>query len=545
MNRRGFIQTFGGWSAGCMAAQCAGQSILQTLVHGMLTKAYAQSQGVDPRFFVDVYIGGGFHAPFFYLPLNPYNSQSVTYNTWNTNQWASGAPVYAPATISVAGETVRLPPVWGGTIPRHADWGGGFIPASEVAQHSMFFRGFRNAFDSHETNRLQIVRPDASQPSIAGVIADQSKKPVPAVHLNNYTAGLFASKKIGVKSLYSGGSTISPLVTPFSATAEMNALLSRKDAFQSAFQNVMVSVAADAKRIGAEDLITTIGSAESLIRQNLGSLSAEYYTLATKYSNLIKSCGDLTGILTEAISPGLDPADPDYLYRRWSSNPLTILTNADLRTIVTTNSTIQTLSDGFALAEFLMKYDLSHAVMFTFQGPSNLNLQYAPGGTNSWTIDMHDHGIGAALAPTAFMGRAYAACLYEFYRRAMAAGRQDEIVCKVGSEFSRSPRHDGTGADHGWEANCMMLFSGAIKKPAVLGNIVQGSETGTYRGTWGKGAVNNHEGNSSTILNMGHYASTLANAIGITSPTSNFLGLVTMSSDREIVPAIDKGETIA
>jgi hypothetical protein len=83
-------------------------------------------------------------------------------------------------------------------------------------------------------------------------------------------------------------------------------------------------------------------------------------------------------------------------------------------------------------------------------------------------------------------------------------------VIHVASEFSRSARVDGSGSDHAFEGAVTSVWSGAIQKPIVLGNIRQNASVSTardpvYAGTWG-GAAPVTLGSTSGPLGIGNVA---------------------------------------
>lgn len=538
-SRRHFLQGFSGLVGASMLRNSAGLAALHGLTHGLLTKAMAAESSTPARKYIDLYIGGGFHGASFYLPLKPYSSESYTFNTWTANNWVEGAPVFQTHSFTHNGETLQLPKVWSMSIPVV---GGGSVPMTELAKNMMFLRGFHNPLDSHELNSVQVIRPDATASSITGMVGDRSTKPIPVTQLWPDRGGIFAAQRVGAKTITTYNNPLTSALSSFSPSAEMNQILSRRQNFETAFQTAMRAVSADAHKMGAENLLASVASAESLLRNQFGDLAAAYNTLRNKYLGLIASCRDMSSLLTEAISP-----EANSLYRNFTyGSANTFCSNADLRTILTSTSNMFRLSEAFAMTEFLIMNNLSDAITMDLGGPFNLSMESVGNPiVTSYTTDMHEFGVGLSIPSLNFMGRCLSACLYELTQRLRSQNMFGETVIKMGSEFNRSARHDGSGGDHAWQANSMALLSGSIQTPYVLGNISVGSSTGQFRGTWGQGTGITHEGSPNTILNLGHYASSICNALRVPSPTSNFAGIVTTTSQGIIVPSVDRGRNTA
>lgn len=549
LHRRQFLKSFSGWSGAAMVGCSSAASVLQMMIHGAISKAYGETLATEPRTFLDIFINGGFPAQFLYLPLNPGGGSNYVHNTWNSTNWVSDQPVAGFVPVTTNGQTMHLPFIWGQNIPRASARGGGQVPVSSLLTNTMFARGFWNPSDGHEVGQVQVFRPNPTEPSISGMVADQvdaSRIPIPAVSAGAGGYADFYSRTKGIKRVGLNGNPVSDLVSSFTSNAEMTAALAKKDQFSALFQEALTAVAQDARVLngGSETILSTLSSAENLFRRNFGNLTDVFNNLKAKYAALITASTNMSELFSSAISPAAGHA-----YRNGNDSVnLYSVTNADLRTIITINSTVDRMAESFAVAEFLMMEGLSKAILIQLTTLLNVAMTKSSGTANAIIVDQHALGVGVSVVANNFYARSLTACLYELTSRLKETNKFNETVIKVGSEFTRSPRDDGTGGDHGWQGNCFMLLSGAIKKPAIVGNLSLNFYTRTQNipslaGTWGVGGTINHEGSNSTRLNMGHYASTVCTALKVPSPTPNFLGIVAESPTEGLVPLIGPGET--
>jgi uncharacterized protein (DUF1501 family) len=83
------------------------------------------------------------------------------------------------------------------------------------------------------------------------------------------------------------------------------------------------------------------------------------------------------------------------------------------------------------------------------------------------------------------MYRGVLGCLTEYVTQLKAKGIFDRTVIHISAEFNRTPKADGTGADHGFMASNTTLISGMVAAPGVVGNIQKASLSNTYQGTFG------------------------------------------------------------
>jgi hypothetical protein len=550
--RRNFLQGLAGLGGAHMFRAATGSAALEMLVHGAISNLHAESSPIIPRTYVDVFLPGGYSAWNFYLPLDPYPNQTIISNTGCSNNYTGNNFVYSSTPITAAGQTIKLPHIWSSSIPRAASRGGGTVPMSSLLANSLFARGFTEPANSHEFGQIWANKPDPANPSINGMVGDyvnSATTPFPVVVAGNETAGTRAysakhtpAKNIGLRT-DGNGNPLQALLSSFTIDSSMQQMIARRDVFSQFFQSALQSVANDVKQYkphGSETLLSSVAGAENLFYRNFGNLTDVYSSLTAKYQDLISRSTGISSILTSAISPA-----SNSLTRRTPGDPAT---NADLRTIITSNSTVSWLAEGFAVAEFLIQENLSKAINIVLDvgnyTVTDIQIQQAVLPTQTiMHLDHHLVGAGVALPVNTFVAKALAACLYEFTQRLRELNKYDETFIKVGSEFSRAPLINGSGSDHGYLAQCFLGLSGAIHTPYVLGNIkLNADPNGQYAGTMGNAATINHEGNNNTILGIGHHASTICKILRIPSPSPSFQSIVDETS-AGIVPVVDPGET--
>jgi hypothetical protein len=323
----------------------------------------------------------------------------------------------------------------------------------------------------------------------------------------------------------------------------------------SAVQSALVSLGQQAKssQPGAENLFAIRNSAEKLIRQGIGDLANEYSSLVTKYRSLV----------TRAISgsiPGVTDKPVRYqdLIVANGFTPQTsiqegFIKNADVRSVLQANSRPDDLAEGYAVAEYLIKNGYSSAVhcgsgsminlLFEdLRDRDNPDVAGSTSNTGRWGYDEHFGGSVLSVIINSVMYRALSACIWEFIQVMKSNNLFDETVIQVGSEFSRTPRTDQSGSDHGWMANVTSLFSGTIKQPVVLGNTLLDSSYA--QGSWGAAATVNVNG-SEQELTIGHSTSTVARLLRVQPIVPNNGSLLSENSGGGVTALIEPAQNKA
>lgn len=546
MKRREFVQH-------TTCATLSATTILQYLIEGALTKLHAeQSNTSSSKKLVTLFLAGGAPAWVYNLPLNPFGSQSVTSNASCANDFIGNQPVYSTVNVTINGTVYRMPKIWGATMPTTA---GPAVPISTLLTNMAIIRGIRHPADGHHNCAIQVSRPDPAGLSLHGIVADgaPSSVPIPSIAGGNYSETMgraYSSRKVGLVEANMGSQALQLLLQPFKPDTTMQDLLSRRDAFSTAFNSAIAAMKKKAVGIDSrmEGLYQSVANSEALFKKDFGNLATVWSQLKAKYEGLIAACTNINDILTESINPsGLTNVQK-------RNNVGIIATNSDLRNIVTPSTSVIYLAQSCAYLEFVLTNNLIQSANFYMTGPYNFTIQQTNEDGSSPMIqstlygelDQHYVGVGLAVPANTFYYRAVSACLYELITVLKASNIFDQTVIHLATEFTRSPLVSGAGSDHGFHAGLSSIISSSIKSPIIIGNIRQDAvdESGSsYAGTWGLGATVQHEGANNTYLNPGHAASSICAVLGVTSPTPNFQSVLTTTSTGDVVAAIDKGET--
>ena len=221
-------------------------------------------------------------------------------------------------------------------------------------------------------------------------------------------------------------------------------------------------------------------SAIELMESNIYGLAAKWAPTVAKYRAIVKEAmqpakGKLPGVYDAAI-PTADL--PQY---RVTQDNKRISTMADLRDMVTANTNVGQMAENFAVTELMIDTVTSNMVL-TMRVPTGFS---APHGVSAITHDQHFIGSVVSTLTTTLFYRAFLGCLTELTGELKTKKIFDRTVIHISSEFNRTPRADGSGADHGFMGSNTTLISGMIKKVGVVGNIQKADYSTTYKGTFG------------------------------------------------------------
>lgn len=522
------------------------QVLLQGLMQGLVQKAQAIElpKATKPRNFIYVNFSGGPARWMFDLPLKPYsNSGELVRNTHvNTRFRSDGRMEYATTLIQRGSTSLAMPTLWNSQLPTVA---GGTVPMTKLLDHMLMIRGVNLHTDGHPSNNAKQIRPLSSAPSLTGAVADtSSRKAVPSVIVGPASGAGSAyksAKGIGVVTSRLEGDTnpLTKILGPFDSSKDgvSSGYVSRREAMDAAVKSALTALGkyAESSQPGAKGLYTMRSEAESLLKTGIGDASSQYTSLLTKYQKLIKDCASATipGVTDSAVSFSTFSASPNGIV-----NPTAFQTggsyfyarNSDLTSIIQPATTMRYLAEGFAVTEYLIQNGYSNNVLFSTDAVINLRFEdyrsfdapYVSLGdttTGEWNLDEHYGGSATSLIVNSFMFHALSSCLYELISILKSANLFDETVIQIGSEFSRNPRDDESGSDHGFTASCTSVLSGVIASPLVVGNClvdpsqVRAAEQ-TNSGSWGAAAKVKVDG-AEQQLTIGHSTSTVAHLLRV------------------------------
>lgn len=579
ITRRNVLKTLGSAIAWSPVQMLAG-----TIVNGLLTRAASAATGTRPRNYLLINMYGGPARWVFDSPLRLNGNESLLPNPMIGTRFAA-APAPGPGTLEYASHDVagfQMPHLWGFDVPRA---GGGTRPMADLMGNMLVLRGFDMGLDGHSINNTRIVTPLPGGPCLNGLVADAAQASIPAINIGASpgASAYFAPQGTGAVDIpVAHEAYLDFLFAPF-AGADADLLRDRAHVDATVTQALAALRTASVQASpGHAPLFRDRDNAEKLLRDSIEGFHAVYADLVGKYEDLITRSVRNTRLagLTDRPVPGLKlpfvaagDVTRDVAIGAYANEAL-YLGNDDLRTMFD-QATLSDFAKQLALAEYVLTKGLSASVMInpgplanltfensalkadlvktmTAQGDSKFSL--APGAvpysgteiTNILRQDPHFTGTYLTLLGHSLYFRAIAACLVELIDRLKAAKVDglrvfDETVVHLASEFDRNPRVDGSGSDHGFRGNVASIFSGAVDRPLVLGNIYDALDLSTTVGTWGEGAP--VRGLKNRVMELGHVMSSLAALLRVPSPTPNNRPVIAVKGNSTI-PTIEKAELV-
>jgi hypothetical protein len=515
------------------------QMLLGTMMNGIAFNAlasgptnkkfiYLQQPGGPPRWTFDY-----FAAPFQRGDFAPNLDMGTRYT--DVGGRYTGTEY---ATVFLNG--MHLPWMWQFSVPRA---GGGTRPMTDLLAHMLQIRGIDCGQPDHSGAAIVKFQPLGAARSLGAVPADHGSYPIPALDLGGQ--GIRFSSLTGVSPLSIGmyGNLISNLLTPFKEEGSTN-YKNMKSQVQTFIDRAISAIESDSAfhHPKANELTRSLNSAKELVVFASGDLNGQWTQLRNKYVDLVSRSFDpnviLPGINDKPIGT-LPAADRDTQYSLLGIDYT--VRNDDLRTLIQPNCTVFNLAETMAMTEYVVKNDLSNFISGLFFTIQNVNLNGDPFG---FSHDEHFAGYMPSLLLNTMMNRALSACMIELIDSLKAAGKFNDTVLEINGEFSRNPRGDGKGSDHGSDGCSVALFSGGVQGPKVIGDVtVNGYGVGNaYHGTWGKGVPMVQLGNEQ--IGMGHYASTICAMMGLPSPVTLAESLITRLPNGVIVPNLPNGRQV-
>ncbi len=509
--------------------------LLTSIISGISHRAHAQMNGTgNPMNFVHISMDGGPARWMFDLSLKPNGND----NFMNAPMLISQFDNFTPGSIAASYATTNigsyyLPYIWSQVVP------GTSVDRSmsDLAQNMLMIRGAELLTDGHQVNRVKAVQPVAGSPSLHGLVADKSTTPIPAISYGGWamdpTLGFSSQKGLGIVRV-EGSNPMPDIMRPFDIGA--SGMSFGNIDIAASIDNALDIIKMNGKYSSAKvkSLFNDRYSAKQLIEKGVSALNDQFNLTIAKYELLVQrslnehtfSNIDAQALMTENSS----------LFKIDGGNIFIPDAGQDLRSAINTNTTIGYLANTMALTEILLKEELSSSITLTLDSLQNLQLQYQ--GMNQYfqfRNDSHDSGAYSTLFFYSKYYKAISSCLLELItvlKNDMHRGYSlfNDSVIHLASEFGRSARFDGTGADHGWEGTATSIFSGKITQPLIAGNIRYGGTGGNYRGTWGAAGttLNNRK------LNNGNIISSISTLLDITSPTANDQSLIRMQNGAAV-----------
>lgn len=561
MSRRDLMKSMGRIGVGLAPMQL----LINGLVDGLVNKAYAQAVNTNlpPRNYIFMMIGGGIPRWQWDQPLVPYEANTSiiqpsqrlahVFTRFTDNGGTYERPIYSTKAITRNGVTLNMPHLWGNSIPTA---NGGTVPMENLLDNMLMMRSFDGLIDFHSEAASIQIRPSGSAPSIDGLVADRSNKPLPASSFGG--AGNFRSAKGAGIATCNGNDPLNQLMSPFSRSGNFNpftqgqvvndglpaVFMSRRDAMDAALKNALAQLGAVAKSRypGSEALFSVRNLAEPLIKQGITNLLPVYTGLLNKYQGLISRCAAtaMPGITDKPVSTanlapetGNEAKYNGYKIQTMIPDVMEIR-NPNLASIIQASTNIDVVAESFAVAEYLITNGLSSSVRMGLDEVKSLLIQSGidfntlqPVSKNGyWNNDSHAGGSWTGLIINSFIFTSLSACLYELIAQLKAKNLFDESIIQISSDFGRNPGSNG-GTGHESRSSATTLISGAIKKPMVLGNCFN-AYADPFRnswGSWGLAAPTSIDG-ADTTLGIGHISSTVSHLLRVERINPNNSSLI-------------------
>ena len=461
------------------------QSLMETCFG--LNQALAQTE--DEINYLNIQMPGAPPRWYFDQPLNPFNkSGDFTAGLYGTEIRKVGGkfqPIHIGKKMMFGGQQVYMPPVWN---LKSASSGKAF---KELLEHTMMIRGVDMEINSHTVNRERVVRPVASQPSITGLVADKSNLPLSASgQMGTRATSAFKSEKGSSVISVNKGNPIPNLIDSFKGR------VTKAEDLDIAVTQVMESLDDYAKERG----LSSQGgegqqmSAYEMFDKNLDSFNKKYVGIYKKYQAIVRK-------EIRAAFPGVTTVNPisdeSVLF---SVNRGPVFVKGALNNSIDSKTHINATAQAFAFAEFALTEKLSSSVTVDASG----SVMQSVKGVGNVPCDQHFVGGVASVFYTSLYYRAFLGCLMELKVKLEAAGIFDKTLIHIMTEFSRTPKKDGSGADHGFNGSSVTLIGGMIETPGLVGNIRKktvSNDNNRYPGTWGEAAPFNFSTGRRPIVN--------------------------------------------
>lgn len=482
--------------------------------------------------------------------------------------------------VKVSG--INMPYLWKHTVPGA---NGLERPLAELIHNMLIIRGCDMSEDGHPANSARLVAPVLGGPSLTALVAERTKASIPAVSIGRSPANRAFRSPLGV-----GLVEIPPEHFDYAQYLLGAFLPSAGHSNQSGEENLNTAIEEALGRLqdysrsnnpGAEILGQERLRAEKLVRRGMASAVEGYAATVAKYSSIVDRA------FSGAFIPGVnDRTVPS------ASLPLTVPGQAAVLDafgrhhvggkIICGGDYLQAIYSGkilelatrFALAEFVLTQGLSSSVLLapsneigdilsgvTFPkaiGVEDVAARFNP-ESNTTTFEaraamaehrmdfsMDSHGVGLLpnLFSCTFYFRALGGCLLEIVERLKATnlnGRNlfDETVVHLSTEFERIPSKQLHDLDHNFRGQVTSIFSGLVKKPMVLGNILIGSPGAG--GTSGIAAP--VEGLDSKIVKISNISASMSQLLRVPKIVDRAQPLLEVRGG-EIVPTIEPARNV-
>lgn len=555
MKRRDFLK-YGAGAGAAMAASPFVAHFYQALLDGVISKAYAVEAGSNARRYVsfnfigapsrftfDHWLKTNANDPFMYQKDNDANRTQQVATTLQTSGGMTNAVYRVEATPSSRG--VLVPILWQNTVQLSSRT----ARLDELLPNMAVIRGYGHTADGHTGNNTLQQAPIAGKPSIAGAVADASRRRLEAVQCPNASGwSAYASdRKISPNVLANYMDPVSELTAPMRPegpatgrhlTQELKD--NHKTAMELARDRLKMHINSD--RTGTEALRRARDNAEELMKTAGENAIDAWNESVVRYETIVmQAFRDQNAIgFTQNVNLTVDArtnVDDSSPWSIQSGGIASLQEGQNLLQIVRTGVPF-IVAEMFALVEFLLLNNLASSIEVqpgVGTNTININGLTMRDGTTPTNIniphDMHASGAITTALHTGAYWRGVGACILELRDRLMASNDEngnnqwENTVLQLMSDFGRAPRSSGTGSDHGFYMMATSLFTGAFTNgPHVMGNVRASGKDAGYEGTVGYHApVPGYTNDPAAPSFMGSQVMHIVGLTGEANPYKNFV----------------------
>lgn len=420
-----------------------------------------------------------------------------------------------------------LPPLWGFDLPAP---GGATKPAATILNHMINILGVEMPADGHPFCQAQHFLPLGSKRSITALTPDQwPGSPFATLDYGSEYHDFMTTTNAVVVDVPNKPNPVKEMMSPFAApaySAQLAQFSTQTKAFEDAMQNfIQTSFPESTLLFEAE------ASAKALAARSFPNFDTYWNEAFARYRDLIQRTLSSTfqGINDLPIGTS-STSGRDQSYRL---NDV-MVNMVDLRGLIDSGTNIDSMAKKFAVAEFALQFKLTRSYTAGIGSISDLAASAAP-------HDSHFTGKIPDLLINTMFWCSFHACLIELIAKIKEFGIWPKTLIRVGGEFNRTPKGNGTGSDHGFRAANVVFYSGRQSSgPLLLGDTVNQSRLtavrANYPGTYGEAAPINSLGGRPVGIN--DVTSTMARLLGVPNPVSTTSSLIDIGAAGEIVSLI-------
>jgi hypothetical protein len=536
INRRNFLKN-GSLYAGGLLHYTDLFKLISAVAATTVQKAHAEVTGYNPKGYLNIHLSGG--------PARFQFDQWLTPNINDANL-SSADPTYWNAGVATAinnnNPEYRLYTYRGVRVPHHMQYpvitSKGNVSLDTLLDHWGVIRGYNSGTDGHEVNNPIQTYPDPAAPSLHGLSADYRKDLISAVDFSGRMPfGSMAGKVASMVASHGTASgSVGGLMNVFKKYVATSSVITNIDQLAQArtyFRDMMKASLGQYDKTTANAIKDHISSGDLLIQHASENLDTVWSTLYNKYRTTIQKSAQIVDGPNGAI-----PFLTDNPIKLVAGDALTsddfpngIDSNFDLREMINSGNTNLSTDVNLARMLALYEYCMTRGITGVQGGQTGTtmgNLRYKKPDASTYTTlnmghDQHNvlHKINTLVSAAFYRGLMGGILeLIDFLKTTQVNGKDlfSQSVIHVTGDFTRSPRNDKVGYDHGWNAQATSVFSGAIQGPIIMGNIKKAGQSG-YNGTWGIADATDFNG-TKEVLSPRHVGAAMATLIGVPNPWS-------------------------